>query len=62
MTSRNWSTATLLDRLLKVLEEEEWGSAKEILDDPSVLDGTSASSVISTLKNRVISDAMKGRV
>jgi hypothetical protein len=62
MTSRNWSTATLLARILEVIEDEYGADANKIFLDPLLLDPTLASDLIIMLKDRVIADKMKGRI
>lgn len=60
----NWSSATLLERLLELLAAESAdNTSTQILDEPALLDADypTGSSVIEFLKDRVIAEAMKGR-
>lgn len=65
---RNWSEATLLARLLKVLEEDGWGKADEMFARPNNIDNLlggldrTAADVIELLKDRVIMEQMKDRL
>lgn len=61
---RQWSASTLLDRLLQVLAEETGEDKAAMFATPETtkLNDLTGGAVIELLKDRVIKEAMRGRV
>ena len=66
MANRNWSRATLMDRLLIAVTENDNLAPdlepRDILDTPDVVDAISLTDVISALKSEIVMEAMGDRL